>query len=116
MMELANTTLSVLRGTTVNAYGDKTNVGDPLYTGIPAALVESSKQSFDRASQRFQTIRTSTCVVPEWADIIDTDTLIDETTGNAYMIESVTRQPTLGPPPDKILILRWRSGVSVGSD
>jgi hypothetical protein len=31
MMEMANTTLSVLRGTTVNFYGDKTNVGNPLY-------------------------------------------------------------------------------------
>lgn len=116
MLELANTTVSVLRGTTVNDWGDKTNVGTPLYTGIPAAIVESSKQAFDRASQRFQTIRTSTCVVPDWADIVDTDTLIDETTGNAFMIESVELQPSLGPPPDKILTLRSRSGVSVESD
>jgi len=115
-MELANTHLSVLRGTTVNDWGDKTNVGTPLYTGIPAGLVESSKQVFDRASQRFQTIRTSTCVVPEWADILDTDTLINESTGDAYMVESVELQPTLGCPPDKILILRSRSGVSVDSD
>jgi hypothetical protein len=115
-MELANTTVSVLRGTEVNHYGDKTNVGVPLYTGIPAALVESSKQVFDRASQRHQVIRTTTCVIPDWADILSTDTLVDEASGNAYMVESVTLQPTLGPPPDKILILRWRSGVSVGSD
>lgn len=117
MMELANTTLTVCRGTRANAWGDKTNVGTPLYTGIPAAVVESSKQVFDRAAQRFQTIRTSTCMVPTWADIVDTDTLIDETTGNAYMVESIEQQPTLGPPSDgKILILRWRSGVSVDSD
>jgi hypothetical protein len=32
------------------------------------------------------------------------------------MIEDVTLQPTLGPPPDKLLTLRWRSGVSVQSD
>lgn len=115
-MELANTTLTVCRGTTVNQYGDRTNVGTPLYTGIPAAIVESAKQVFDRASQRFQTIRTSTCVVPDWADILDTDTLLDETTGNTFMVESVTRQPTLGLPPDKLLTLRSRSGVSVESD
>jgi hypothetical protein len=115
-MELQNTTVSVLRGTEVNAYGDRTNVGQPVHTCIPAAIVESSKQVFDRASMRFQTIRTSSCVVPDWADILDTDTLIDETSGNAYMIESVTLQPTLGIPPDKLLVLRWRSGVSVQSD
>jgi len=116
MMELANTTLSVLRGTTVNAYGDKTNVGNPLYTGIPAAVVEKSKQSFDRDTQRFQTIRTSMCVVPDWADILDTDTLMDESTGNFFMIEDIQTQPSLGVPPEKILTLRWRSGVSVKSD
>jgi hypothetical protein len=113
---MANTTLSVLRGTTTNAYGDRTNVGIPLYTGIPAAIVEKSKQSFDRDTQRFQTIRTSMCVVPDWADILDTDTLRDETTGNFFMVEDIQTQPSLGLPPDKILTLRWRSGVSVGSD
>jgi hypothetical protein len=116
MMELANTTLSVLRGTTTNGYGDRTNVGVPLHTGIPAAVVEKSKQVFDRDSQRFQTIRTSMCVVPDWADILDTDTLMDETTGNFFMVEDIQIQPSLGIPPDKILTLRWRSGVSVGSD
>src|ERR1700733_3055328 len=116
-MELANTTLGVLRGTTVNDWGDRTNVGTPLYTGIPAAVVESSKQSFDRASQRLQTIRTITCAVPTWADILDTDTLMNEVSGDFYMVENITLQPTLGPPPDcKILTLRERSGVSVDSD
>jgi hypothetical protein len=116
VMEIANTTLSVLRGTKVNAYGDKTNVGTPLYTGIPAAVVESSRQAFDRASQRHQTIRTIQCVVPDWADILDTDTLMDETTRNFFMVESIAMQPTLGPPPDKLLTLRARSGVTVATD
>lgn len=116
MIELANTTLSVLRGTTTNAYGDKTNVGVPLHTGIPAAVVEKSKQVFDRASQRLQTIRTSMCVVPDWADILDTDTLLDETTGNYFMVEDISVQPSLGVPPDKIITLRWRSGVTPVSD
>jgi hypothetical protein len=44
------------------------------------------------------------------------DTLIGERTGSAYMVESVTIRPMLGPPPDKICELRWRSGVSVQSD
>lgn len=116
MMELANTSLTVMRGTKVNGYGDRTNVGTPLYRGIPAARVESSKQVFDRASQRAQTIRTTKAVVPDWADILTTDTVMDETTGDYYMVEDVTLQPTLGPPPDKLLTLRSRSGVTVTSD
>src|SRR5450756_869353 len=115
-MELANTTLTVMRGTTVNAYGDLTTVGTPLYTGIPAAVVEKARQTFDRATQRAQTIRTTMCVVPDWADILTTDTLMDETTGNFFMVEDITVQPSLGVPPDKILTLRWRSGVTPASD
>jgi hypothetical protein len=115
-MELANTTLSVLRGTEVSEFGDRTNVGKPLYTGIPAALAETGKQVFDRATQRPQTIRTTKAVVPDWADILDTDTLMDETTGDFYMVEDLMTQPTLGLPADKILTLRWRTGVSVESD
>jgi len=111
--ELATTTVSVLRGTETNQYGDRTNVGQPVYTGIPAALVESAHRSYDRAAQRYQVLRTSIAVVPDWADIRTSDTLVDERTCTAYMVEAVTMQPTLGPPPDKVCDLRARSGVSV---
>lgn len=118
MMELANTRLTIMRGTAANAYGDLTDVGSPIYTGIPAAINESAQTVFDAATQRKQTIRTSTCVVPGWVDVLDTDTLLDEGSGNYYMIESSERQPTgpTGITPNLILTLRWRSGVSVGSD
>lgn len=116
MMELANTTLAVFRGEAANAYGDLTDVGTPYLTGIPAALTEVSKQSFDPASQTRRTIRTITAVVPDWADIDDDDTLMDERTGDYFMIEAINRQPTLGLPADTQLTLRARSGVSIGTD
>lgn len=118
MMELANTRLTIMRGTAANDYGDLTDVGTPIYSGIPAAINESSKTVFDAATQRPQTIRTSTCVVPGWTDVLTTDTLLDETTQNYYMIEDIQRQPTgpTGIAPEKILTLRWRSGVTPGSD
>jgi hypothetical protein len=115
-MEIANTMLTVMRGREANAYGDLTDVGKKLYTGIPAAAVESSKQVWDPATQTPRTVRTSKCVVPDWADILTSDTLMDERTGNYYMIIDIQVQPTLGTPPDKILTLRWRSGVTPGSD
>jgi hypothetical protein len=115
-MELATTTISVLRGTKTNRFGDRTNVGVPIYTGIPAALIETGKQVFDRATARPQTIRTTKAVVDEWVDILTSDTIKDERTGDYFIVEDVMRQPTLGPPPDKILTLRWRTGVSVESD
>jgi hypothetical protein len=118
MMELANTRLTIMRGTTVNAYGDESDVGSPIATGIPAAVTESSKQVWDPATQQPRTVRTSKCVVPGWVDVVNSDTLLDETTGNAFMIQDIQLQPTgpTGIPPAKILTLRGRSGVSVRSE
>lgn len=118
MMELANTTLTIMRGTQVDAYGSVSDVGAPIYTGIPAAINESSKTVFDPATQTPRTIRTSTCVVPGWVDVLDSDTLRDESTGSYYMIQDIERQPTgpTGITPNTLLTLRWRSGVTVGSD
>jgi hypothetical protein len=116
MMELANTLLTVCRGTEANAYGDESDVGTVLYTSIPAGVVEASKTVFDPATQRPQTIRLSKCIVPSWADILTSDTLQDQSTGDYYMITDLQLQPSLGSPPDKLLTLRWRSGVTIGSD
>lgn len=115
-MELANTSVTIMRGTTVSRFGSRTDVGTPVYTGIPAALTETARVTFDRATQRPQTIRTTMCVLPSWADVTDADTLQDESSGNYYMIETILRQPTLGIPPDLILTLRSRSGVTPATD
>lgn len=117
MLELANCTVTIMRGTEANVYGDESDVGTPLYEHVPAAVTETAKQVFDPATQRPQTIRTSMCVLPSWADVLDSDTIQREDTGDYFMIESIQRQPALiGIPPDIILTLRWRSGVSTGSD
>lgn len=118
MMELANTRLTIMRGTEANAYGDESDIGTPIYTGVPAAVNESSKQVFDPATQTPRTIRTSKAVVAGWTDVLDSDTIRDEVTGAYYMIQDIQRQPTgpTGISPDIILTLRWRSGVGTGSD
>ncbi|MGA5820812.1 hypothetical protein ACPC54_23465 [Kitasatospora sp. NPDC094028] len=106
-----------MRGTAISAYGDATDVGVPVYTGVPAALAETEQTAFDSASQRQQIIRSITCTVPAWADVRTTDTIRDETTGLFYMIENIQEQPGIGYyPPPKTLTLRERSGVTTGSD
>jgi hypothetical protein len=117
-MELANTRLTIMRGTAANAYGDLTDVGTPIYSGVPAAVVESSKVVLDPATQQPRTIRTSTAVVAGWVDVLNSDTIKDESTGNYYMIQDITLQPTgpTGITPEKLLTLRWRSGVTTASD
>ena len=117
LLRFRNRQLSVMRGSVADAYGDLSDVGTPIHTGIPAAIEETTAVVFDQATQRPQIIRTITCVVPNWADIVTTDTLFDATTGNYYLIESMTARPSPGYyPPDKILTLRMRSGISISSD
>jgi hypothetical protein len=118
MMEFANTRLTIMRGTAANPYGDESDVGTPIYQHVPAAVNESSKVVFDPATQRPQTIRTSTAVVAGWVDVLSSDTIMDEATGNYYMINDIELQPTgpTGIAPAKLLTLRWRTGVSVTSD
>jgi hypothetical protein len=118
MMELANTTFTIMRGVEANPYGDLSDVGSPMYTGVPAALNESSKQTWDPATQQPRTVRTSKAVLPGWADVLISDTIRDETTGNAYTINDIETQPTggTGIKPDLLLTLRSRSGVGTGTD
>lgn len=110
MLGLANAQVSVLRGTTANAYGDETDGTTAVFTGIPAAIVESSHTTTDPASQTPRTVRTITCVMPGWAAVLNSDRLQDGN-GVIYMIESVTAQPSLGYPADTILTLRRVTGT-----
>ena len=106
MLGLANTYASVLRGTTADAYGDVDDAATVVHADVPAAIVESSKVVTDPSSQTPRTIRAITCVMPGWADVLNTDRLQDQSTGYVYAVESVEAQPSLGYPPDAILTLR----------
>lgn len=109
--------LNTYRGTAANAYGDLSDVGIAYLTGVPAALAETSQTYFDQATQRNQIVREILCRVDAWVDIITTDTIEDTTTGIFYMIEGIKAEVGIGfYPAPKILTLRQRSGVSVGSD
>jgi hypothetical protein len=118
VLKFLNRTFTVCRGTAVNARGDRTNVGVPLYTGVQASLAESAPpQTGDRASQVRRTIREFTAVFSNWADIQDDDTLMDEATGQFYMV--ITQQARPGPgyyPAQKVVTLRERTGVTIKSD
>lgn len=117
VLRFMNRSLNTYRGPAVNAYGDESDVGTLYLTGVQAALAETAQTAFDPATQRPQIIRAITCIVPGWADIETTDTIQDPFTGWFYMITSMEDEPGLGYyPPRKILTLRMRSGVSIGSD
>jgi hypothetical protein len=117
VLKFMNRRITVMRGTSVNEYGDETDVGTPYLTGVQAALAEVSETTFDAASQRQQIIRAIKARVPGWVDVETTDTIQDEATGYFYMIESIEAEPSIGYyPPFKLLTLRMRSGVTADSD
>jgi hypothetical protein len=102
--------VSILRGTTVDDYGDLVDADTPAYTGIPAAIVESARTVTDPSSQVARTIRAIICIMPGWADVLNSDRLQDPS-GNVYEIESLEAQPSLGYPADTILTLRRVTGT-----
>ena len=112
-----NRQISTFRGTIADEFGDLSDVGVPYLTNVPAALEETTDKVFDAATQRQQVIRSITCIVPAWADIIDSDTIQDSFTGFYYIIEVVEAVPGIGYyPAPKRFSLRMRSGISIASD
>ena len=106
-MELCNTSCTIFRGTTTTALGDVIDSNTPLIEHIPAVLVETGRNTQDPSTSTPRTIRQITCTLPNWVQILNTDRLLDERTGDTYIIIDVTRPPdTFGPPPGVLLALK----------
>jgi hypothetical protein len=103
-----------LRGTTTNWAGDEVDSNVPFISGLPITLIETGKTVQDPSTATPRTIRQITAIVPEWAGVLNTDRLLDESTGDTYIIISVTRPPTIiGAPVDTVLGLKRISANSV---
>lgn len=107
MMPFVNTTVSLLRGTSYDTTGDPVDTGEVFQAGIPASLSETSREVQDPSTQTPRTIRTAKAAVPDWAGFLTTDQLLDESTGDRYMVIEVLAPTTLaGPAGVQMLRLR----------
>jgi hypothetical protein len=99
-MNLATTTVSVLRGTGTDAFGDETDLATVAASGIPASLIESSRQAQEPVTGTPRIIRTHVCRVPPGTDVTENDRVKDEQTGEIYIVVSATRNanPVLAQP------------------
>ena len=105
--EAANAYCTVLRGTTVNPFGDKIDANQVLYQHVAAILAETGRTIQDPSTPSPRTIREITCKLPSWTGVLNTDQIVDEATGDKYIILGVTRPPTLnGAPVDLYLQLK----------
>lgn len=111
-MELANTSCTILRGTTTTPLGDVIDSNTPFIEHIPAILVETGRNTQDPSSPTPRTIRQITCTLPDWVRPLTTDRILDERTQDVYMVITVTRPPDMfGPPPGVLLALKRVSAV-----
>lgn len=109
MYALASNLVSVVRGTTLNAYGD--TVDDPdnaqvIASGIPAQIVVTSSRAYDNTSQQIRVIQSIAGAVQSDTDIVESDQLVDDQTGATYIVESVTQEGGPGFTSDLELVLR----------
>jgi len=105
--ETANTLCTIFRGTTTNWAGDTVDNNTPFITGLPVTLVETGKNVQDPSTPTPRTIRQIYCSVPRFAGITNDDRIMDESTGDVYMIIAVTTPPTtIGAPVDTVLQLK----------
>lgn len=106
MYGLANCTISILRGTTTDQWGDTVDSGAVVDQTIPAFIVVRSRQVFDPSTQTPRTVQTIVGAIGSAVDIRDTDQVLDETHSVTYAVESVTQPLAAGITPDQTLELR----------
>lgn len=87
--------MSILRGTTTNRWGGLVPSGEAVITGVPVFIGETTRRVQDPSSPTPRVIRQIAAQVPGWCGIQDTDQILDERTGDKFLILSVTQPPAL---------------------
>ncbi len=88
MQAVATTQLTVLRGTTTDAYGDEQDTDTVVARNIPASLTEQSRRVTTRDDPTPRIIRSAIARVPAGTDIRDQDRVKDQRTGAVYIVDS----------------------------
>lgn len=108
MYSIANCTVSILRGTDDNAYGDAVDAGEtaPIAVAVPAQILESTRTSTDPSTQTPRTIRRVEARLPSQLHLEVTDRLRQDQTGAVYSIQELVAPQTFGFTSDWEAILR----------
>ena len=106
MQAIATTTISVLRGTETDGFGDERDTDTPHATGIPASLTEQSRRVTTRENPTPRIVRYAVARVPADTDITDQDRVRDERTGATYIVEATSSMANPAATPDIRVDLR----------
>ena len=106
MQAIATTRVSILRGTTTDAYGDEQDTDTPIAAGIPASLVEQNRRVSGRENPTPRIVRYAVARVPAGTDISENDRLLDERTGAKYIVDAVSSMANPAMQVDRRVDLR----------
>lgn len=106
MQAIATTRLTVLRGTTTDAFGDEVDTNAPVATGIPASLTEQTRRVTTRDDPTPRIVRSAIARVAPGTDVTDQDRVRDERTGAVYIVDAVSSMSSPALAVDLRLDLR----------
>lgn len=95
MTFLATTTVSVLRGTGTNRFGDEVDIDDVVKTGLPASILQKPVTSARPSSGNKNTPRGYTLRIGRMFPLQENDRIRDERTGWTYSV--TTLPPSTNP-------------------
>lgn len=84
----ANTTVSVLRGTTTDAFGDPADTATVVASGITASIVEQGKTVTTKVDGMVRQVRRIVGRLPAGTDIQSGDRIKDEKTSRIYVFDA----------------------------
>jgi hypothetical protein len=108
MRALPNTTVDLLGGTsTPDQYGDHDESESVMAEGVPASLIEKTMPTVSTESDMQAVIvRYYVCRVPQGTPVTDLSRVRDRTTGEVFVVDSVTLPRHPVTPMDIRLDLR----------
>lgn len=84
----ANTTVSILRGTTTDAFGDPADTATAVATGVTASIIQQRKIVTTPVDGTVRQVRFYTGRLPANTDIRVGDRIKDEKTNHIYMFDA----------------------------
>lgn len=116
MYAIANTTVTILRGTRPDSFGDIIDSPSPIAQHViafisyptmsPLRPIVLGSQVYEPAMPEPSTTRLSVCSLPSGTDIRTSDQILDEFTNLLYEVYEVTTLGTAGAVPDILVTLK----------
>lgn len=105
MMGMASTTVSILRGTTVNAAGDEVDDNSTVAaSGIPAHIVRyRNPLVYGEANYTPRVVNYYRIRLPRRTVVQADDRIKDEKSGSIYLVNASLSQPSVWPAPDLLV-------------